>query len=200
MGTSVPEKIDAFIKACPEWQAAILTDLRKWAHEAGEPVSEHYRWGAPHFDHNGIMFGMMAFKKHINLFFHKGALVEDIHGLFDPIDKEKGTRSVKFTEGDVPNEKQLKSLFASAIEVNKAGLQLKAAKPKAKAVRTPSVLMSLLKTTPAAMSHWKSLPPSHKREYIDWISDAKREQTRENRLSKTLEMLSAGKGLNDKYR
>jgi len=200
MADDASRKIDAIIASALPWQTVILSDLRKWAHEMGVDVVERIRWGAPYFDHAGLLFGFMAFKKHINLFFNKGALITDVHGSFELVEKEKGSRSVKIKETSTVDEQTIKQLFAEAIRVNQAGLKATHARPKQKALRTPGFLLTRLKESKGAYGYWKTLSTSHKWEYIEWITTAKRATTKERRMIKCVAMLEQQEKLNDKYR
>lgn len=194
------KEVTAFINKHDGWRKEVLQSIRRIAHSLDHSVTESLKWGAPHFDHHGIMVGMMTFKKHVNIFFHKGALLDHEHGLFGSVDTSKGSRSIKIHEQDDLNEKVIQRLFNEACELNQKGVKLSDAKPARRLDRISPELKKMINSNPAARKCWESLPPSHKREYIEWIEEAKKESTKQRRLTKALIMLSEGKGLNDKYR
>jgi hypothetical protein len=64
-----------------------------------------------------------------------------------------------------------------------------------KEVTAPDDLAKELKKNKPALEYFNSIPPSHKKEYVKWIEEAKKEETRKNRIAKAIEMLSGGKKL-----
>lgn len=198
----VPEQINNYIAERPEWQRKQLVRLRQLIHAADEGVTETWRWNSPHFDLNGIMLGMVAFKNHIAVWFHKGALLKDPKGLFAKQEKaeEKGMRGYKLKEGDVINEKAFSDLVKQAIAVNLQGAKLTDAKPARKALVVPEDLQAVIDKDEQATAHWKKFSYSHKKEYVEWITDAKQEETRKRRIAQAFQMIRQGQGKEDKYR
>jgi hypothetical protein len=196
------EKINLYIADRPEWQRQLLVRLRQLIHSTSEEIDENWRWSAPHFDHEGIMLGMAGFKNHIAVWFHKGALVNDPKGLFDEQGKEnaKGMRGYKLKEGDPINEKAFLDLVKQAIKVNQSGAKLPDAKPARKALVVPPDLEGCLKKNDEAWHHWERFNYTHKKEYVEWITDAKKEETRKRRIAQALEMIREGSGKEDKYK
>jgi hypothetical protein len=195
------EQINLYIAEQPEWQRKLLVRFRQLIHSTDENVEESWKWNSPHFDHKGIMIGMNAFKKFVGIWFHKGALLKDTHGLFEVTGKEdeKGMRAYKVHEGETINEKAFVDLLKQAIKVNEAGMKLTATKPAKKALEVPSELESVLKKDDMAWEHWEKFTYSHKKEYVEWITDARKEETRKRRIAQALEMIREGQGRNDKY-
>jgi hypothetical protein len=195
------EQINLYIAEQPEWQRKLLVRFRQLIHSTDENVEESWKWNSPHFDHKGIMIGMNAFKKFVGIWFHKGALLKDTHGLFEVTGKEdeKGMRAYKVHEGETINEKAFVDLLKQAIKVNEAGMKLTATKPAKKSLEVPPELESVLKKDDMAWEHWEKFTYSHKKEYLEWITDARKEETRKRRIAQALEMIREGQGRNDKY-
>jgi hypothetical protein len=195
------EQINLYIAEQPEWQRKLLVRFRQLIHSTDENVEESWKWNSPHFDHKGIMIGMNAFKKFVGIWFHKGALLKDTHGLFEVTGKEdeKGMRAYKVHEGETINEKAFVDLLKQAIKVNEAGMKLTATKPAKKSLEVPPELESVLKKDDMAWEHWEKFTYSHKKEYVEWITDARKEETRKRRIAQALEMIREGQGRNDKY-
>jgi uncharacterized protein YdeI (YjbR/CyaY-like superfamily) len=66
-------------------------------------------------------------------------------------------------------------------------------------LQVPPSLAGALKRNAKARATWEKFSPSHRREYIAWLTEAKREETRERRLETALEWLAEGKSRNWKY-
>ncbi len=196
------EQINLYIAAQPDWQRKIIIRLRQLIHSTDEHIEESWKWNSPHFDHHGIMIGMNGFKKFVGVWFHKGALLKDTHAIFEQTEKsdEKGMRAYKIHEGEKINEKAFLDLVDQAIKINKAGTKLNEAKPARKALEVPSELEAILKKDNMAWSHWEGFPYSHKKEYVEWVTDAKKEETRKRRIAQALEMIRDGQGRNERYK
>jgi hypothetical protein len=196
------EQINTYISEQPEWQRRLLVRLRQLIHSANEEVEESWRWNGPHFDHDGIMIGMHAFKTCVSVWFHKGALLKDPHGLFklSEKDEERGMRKYKVFEGETIQEKAFTDLVKQAVRLNESGVKLNDAKPARKALVLPTDLEGCLKKDETTWHHWENFSYTHKKEYVEWIGDAKKEETRKRRIAQALEMIREGTGKEDKYR
>ena len=91
-------------------------------------------------------------------------------------------------------------LVKQAVKVNQSGANLADARPTRKALKVPSELTQCLKKDDRAWEHWGKFSYSHKKEYVEWITDAKQDETRKRRIAKALEMIREGQGKEDKYR
>jgi hypothetical protein len=197
----VPEQINLYIAEQPEWQRKLLVRLRQLIHAVDESIVEAWRWNTPHFDHEGaIMLGMGVHKNHVSVMFHKGALIKDPKKLFEEVTEEKGTRIIKFSEGDAIAEAAFSDLVKKAVALNTKGTKLGDAKPERRALEVPPELEAVLKKDPTAWANWQAFSYSHKKEYAEWIADGKKEETRKRRIAQALEMIREGVGKEDKYR
>jgi len=196
------EQINSYIAEQPEWQRRLLVRLRQLIHAHDTEVEETWRWNAPGFDHGGIMIGLHGFKTCVSVWFHKGALLKDTHGLFvlTEKDEERGIRKYKVNEGEPINEKAFADLVKQAVKLNGAGTKLGDAKPASKALVVPPELENCLKKDEEAWEHWENFNHSHKKEYVEWIDDAKKDETRKRRIAQALEMIREGVGKEDKHR
>ena len=193
------EQINQYIAERPEWQRKLLVRVRQLIHSVDQQVEENWRWNAPHFDHSGtIMLGMLAFKEHVAIWFHKGALIKDPKKLFEKAD-EKGMRSYKVMEGHAINEAAFLDLVKKAVALNQKGTKVSDAKPARKALEVPVDLMAVLEHDEQAMSVWNKATYTWKKDYVEWITDAKKEETRKRRIAEAYQMIREGVGLNDKY-
>ncbi|MBK9177123.1 MAG: YdeI/OmpD-associated family protein [Flavobacteriales bacterium] len=196
------EQINLYIAELPEWQRKLLVRLRQLVHSTDDTITEHWRWNSPHFDHDGIMIGLHGFKTFVSVWFHKGALLKDTHKLFDKPEKDedKGIRKYKISEGEAIDEKAFVDLVKQAVKVNQSGAKLGDAKPPRKALVVPADLENCLKKDEEAWEHWERFNYTYKKEYVEWITDAKQDETRKRRIAQALEMIREGVGKEDKHR
>jgi len=196
MGTR-DERIDAYITKAPDYAKPILEYLRSTVHEVVPEVTEGIKWQSPHFDYKGMFCGMQAFKEYCVFGFWKSQLV-----LGDEFKSERPTDQLGriASLADLPPKKKLVGYLKKAKTLNDAGTKVerKPAAPK-KPIRTPAFLTTALKKNKKAAAAYESFPPSHKREYLEWLTDAKTEETRNKRLAQALEWMAEGKPRNWKY-
>jgi uncharacterized protein YdeI (YjbR/CyaY-like superfamily) len=196
MGKRDP-RVDAYIRKAAPFAQPILVDIREMVHAACPGVEEALKWKFPHFLYKGMLCGMAAFKQHAAFGFWKGSLVTgtgkgtDAMGQFGRITKRS----------DLPANKVLAAYVKKAVMLNDQGVKTprtrKAAAPKA--IRIPADLASALKKSATAQATFRALSPSHKREYLEWIAEAKTEATRQRRRDLTIEWLTEGKSRHWKY-
>ena len=193
-------RIDAYIEEAAPFARPILKHLRKVVHAGCPGVEETMKWSMPHFDYKGLFIGIAAHKAHCSLGFWREAALA-LGGSGEETDS-MGQFGRITSLSDLPDEKTLIAYVRKAVELKNAGVKLpQKAKPQAKAepVTPPDYLASRLKGNARARKTWEGFSPSHRKEYIQWLTDAKRDDTREKRLERTLEQLAQGKPLNWKY-
>ncbi|MGI8437881.1 MAG: YdeI/OmpD-associated family protein [Chthoniobacterales bacterium] len=191
-------RIDAYIAQAAAFARPILQHLRKVVHAGCPEVQETVKWSSPHFEYKGPLCGMAAFKAHCAFGFWKASLIlgDGVKGGRDAM----GHFGRITTLADLPPEKVLVGYVRKAAKLNDTGAKdpTKARKARA-ALPTPDYLTEALRTNAKARAHFAKLSPSCRREYIEWLTEAKREETREKRLATTLEWLAEGKSRNWKY-
>ncbi len=197
----ITEQINAYIAEQPDWQRKLLVRLRQLIHSTDAQVEETWKWNSPHFDHEGIMIGLQAFKEHVAVWFHKGALIKDPKKLFEALAKgeEKGMRSYKLHEGDKLNEAAFIDLVKQAVVVNAKETKLTDAKPARKALVVPEDLENVLHKDPTAWANWEGFNYTHRKEYVEWVTDAKQEETRKRRIAQALEKIREGQTKEEKH-
>lgn len=194
------EQINQYIGEQPEWQRKLLVRLRQLIHSVDPAIMETWRWHGPHFDYNDhIMIGFHAFKEHVAVWFHKGMLIKDPKKLFEKAD-DKGMRSYKLREEDAINEAAFLDLVKKAVVLNAKGVKLSDAKPARKALVVPKELEVILNKDGTARKHWEHFPYSHRKEYVEWITDAKREETRTRRIAEAYQKIRDGVGHSEKHK
>jgi uncharacterized protein YdeI (YjbR/CyaY-like superfamily) len=163
-------------------------------------VVETMKWSFPHFDYKGMMMCSMAsFKQHCAFNFWKQSLLE---ASAFPVEKTAMGSFGRITSlKDLPGDKTIVKLVKDAMKLNDAGVTVKRAPaPKEKReVAVPEILVAALDSNPKAAETFNNFPYSCKKEYVEWITEAKTDATRDKRLATTMEWLAEGKRRNWKY-
>ena len=194
---TVDPRVDAYIEKSAEFSKPILVHIRKLVHKACPDITETMKWSFPHFDYKGTVCSMAAFKQHCAFGFWKQALLEQ-----DAFPAEKtamGSFGRITTVKDLPTDKVMIGLIQQAVELNEKGIKVAKKPVEKKELIVPKDLTSALSKNKTAKTTFDKFSPSHKREYVAWIEEAKTEPTRNKRLATTVEWLSEGKSRNWKY-
>jgi hypothetical protein len=198
--TSRDPRIDAYIARSAEFARPILEHVRALVHEACPQVEETIKWGMPVFVHaGGILCNMAAFKAHASFGFWRHALVVgDAAGSGEGMGSFGKLTSIR----DLPSKRQLLVHVRKAVRLNEQGTKTPALR-KAKATKPlpemPEDFAAALRINAVAHKTFDAFAPSHRREYLEWILDAKRAETRARRIAQALEWLAEGKSRNWKY-
>ncbi len=191
-------RVDAYIAKAADFAKPVLNRIRVLVHAVCPHVTETIKWSAPFYEHNGILLATPAFKKHCALIFWKGRLI--FSGL--PANKNPKTRFRRITAAsDLPADEILTGYIRKAVELNDAGIKTPArARPKPKKeIAVADYFLAALQKNKKALAGFESLSPSCRREYVEWITEAKREETRAKRLKTAIEWIAKGKSRNWKY-
>ncbi len=191
--------VDAYIERSAEFAQPILKHIRALVHEVCPDVEEKKKWSFPHFDYKGMLCSMAAFKEHCAFGFWKQSLLET-----DAFPAERNAMGSfgRITKlADLPNDATMKKLIADAIKLNDAGIKVNKSEPASekKELVIPEVLLEALAQNEKAAETFNGFPPSCRKEYAEWIAEAKTDATRDKRLATTLEWLAEGKRRNWKY-
>ncbi|MHB8999997.1 MAG: YdeI/OmpD-associated family protein [Thermoanaerobaculia bacterium] len=192
MGSRDP-RIDAYIAKSKEFAQPILTYLRDTIHAAVPDVEETMKWSMPYFEYKGQLCSMAAFKEHCAFGFWKASLLSaDL-----PKSKEAmGQMGRITTTKDLPPKRELVALIREAAKINEAGTKVVKKPAKKPPVETPPDLKSALAKNKKARTVFEGFAPSHRREYIEWITEAKTHATRQKRLAQSVEWIAEGKQRN----
>jgi len=195
-------RIDSYIEKSGELARPILRHLREVVHRACPDVEEGLKWSHPHFGYRGMMCGMSAFRAHCTFGFWNDRVAGDDPAAQKVMEQLGRISSTK----DLPPKKVLADFVKKAMELNEAGVKpawmarRKGMKPRPELPLPDDLAAALrLKKNAKACATFEGFSPSHRREYIEWITEAKREETRAKRVAQTVEWLSAGKPRNWKY-
>jgi len=192
-------RVDAYIARQADFARPILEHVRAAVHEACPGVEETIKWGMPSFVHRGrILAGMAAFKQHASFGYWQHELV-----VGEGVPREgMGSYGRLASVADLPPRRTLLAHVRKAVKLGEAGVKSPAAR-KATTARpppeAPADLLAALKANPAAKKAFDAFAPSHKRDYVEWITEARREDTRAKRLAQAIEWLAEGKRRHWKY-
>lgn len=196
MPTTDP-RIDAYIERSADFARPILEHLRRLVHKACPDVEETWKWSFPHFDHKGVLCSMAAFKRHASFGFWKQSLMEQ-----DAFPAEKtamGSFGRITSLKDLPPDNVMIRLIRQAMELNEKGVKVPKKPAAKKELIVPEDLVAALAKNTNAREKFDKFSYSHRKEYVEWITEAKTEPTRKKRLATTVEWLSEGKSRNWKY-
>jgi hypothetical protein len=197
---SKDKRIDAYIAKSSEFAQPILTYLREVVHEGCPEVQETIKWGMPHFEHKGIMCGMASFKEHCAFGFWKGSLIIDPKEIksVDAMGQFGRITSLK----DLPAKKILVGYVKKAAELNEAGIKNPARvkqRTETKELSVPDYFIAAIKKNKKALATFDGFPYSKKKDYVEWVTEAKTDETRDRRMKTAVEWMAEGKARHWKY-
>lgn len=192
-------RIDAYIDKSADFAQPILQRLRSLVHEACPQVEETIKWSAPSFGYaGGILCGMAAFKQHVSFGFWKHALVMGEGAERDGM----GSFGKMAALSDVPAKKVMVDLVRKAMLLNEQGVKAPVVRKTAGSrpqLEAPGDLLAALKKNRKAKTTFDGFSPSARREYVEWVIEAKREETRQRRIAQAVEWMAEGKQRHWKY-
>ncbi|MFD2971770.1 YdeI/OmpD-associated family protein [Peribacillus deserti] len=189
-------KVDEFLSKAKKWQEefeklrTIILDCE---------LTEEFKWMHPcyTFEKKNIVL-IHGFKEYCALLFHKGALLQDAHGiLIQQTENVQAARQIRFTNVQeiAAMETILKTYIYEAVEVEKSGLEVNLKKNKEYII--PEEFQNKLDEIPALKAAFDQLTPGRQRAYILYFSAPKQSKTRVSRVEKYMQQILNGKGLND---
>lgn len=193
----IDPRVDAYIAKAQPFAKPILEHIRAVIHATNPDVVEAIKWGMPAFIYKGKnLAGIASFKAHATLGFWSGNVVAEALG---KAGDAMGSFGRITSLADLPGEEALREMIAKASALIDAG---SARGPKRKPrpeLPVPPALDTALNANLAARAAFDAFPPSARREYVEWIIDAKRDETRAKRLAQAVEWIAEGKKRNWKY-
>lgn len=185
---------DAINKAEP-FAKPICKKLRAIIFSAEPKIIEDWKWG-PNYYSNGMVCGFWHFKKHVTFTFYQGALLKDKYKVLQSNPGNLHNRHLKYTDAKEVNEKILIEYIREAVANNSKGIKL--TETKDKTVIVPDDFKKVLLKN-KLLPYFEKLAYTHRKEYVMWINDAKKEETRLKRMNTAIAKLKEKEGLNDKY-
>jgi uncharacterized protein YdeI (YjbR/CyaY-like superfamily) len=192
-------RVDAYIAKSADFAKPVLKHIREVVHDTCPEVEETIKWRMPTFMYKGMLCGMAAFKQHCALGFWKGSLIVDSNG--KPVEQSMGNFGRITTVAELPAKKVLAGYIRKAMELNDSGVKTPArSKTKErKPLVVPNYLKTALKNKKKAQQTFDAFSYTNKKEYVEWLTDAKTDETRQRRLDQAIEWMAEGKTRNWKY-
>lgn len=191
-------KVDEYIQNAQPFAQPILKHIRELMHKGCPELTETIKWGMPNFEYHGVMSNMAAFKAHVTFGFWK----QDIIPRMKQYIKEKeamGSWGRITSLKDIPPDKEIIAFVQAAAKLNEEGIKSPKKAPKPVVVNMPADFMKAIRADKKALAVYEAFSPSNKRDYADWINDAKTEETRNSRMQTALEWMREGKPRMWKY-
>ena len=193
--------VDAYISKAAPFAQPILTHLRGLVHKACPEVAENIKWGMPSFEYKGLLCGFASFKQHCSFGFWKAALMKDKILIENARSEAAMGHLGKITSlKDLPSDKKIITWIKEAMQLNEEGKKIVKAKPIShKELSVPGYITTALKKHRKALTIFEAFSTSAKKEYVEWITEAKTEETKNKRMAQAVEWIAAGKPRNWKY-
>lgn len=198
------KRVDAYIDKAQPFAKPILTKLRELIHKGNPDVEETIKWGMPSFNYKGPFCSFASFKEHAVFGFWKYQLIKDPKGYLQEISNKGGNAMGNFGRiknlKDLPSDKVLINFVKQAKKLNDDGVKIpaKLKKPKVDLV-IPDYFTNALMKNKKVQEEFDNFSYSHKKEYVEWITEAKSEETRKKRIGTAIEWISERKSRNWKY-
>ena len=195
------DKVDQYIQNARPFAVPILEKIREIMHSTSPLLEESMKWSCPHFEYKGIVAQMAAFNQHVRFTFWKGSLLDVAGRNFEPVGKKSGMGAIKLASlEDFPPDALMRTLILEAIDLNERGVKSPTSpRPKKADFIVPQWFLDALSENQEAFTTFNRFSPSNRREYVEWVVDAKREATRISRLKQAVEWMADGKPRNWKY-
>ncbi|MEP6948592.1 MAG: YdeI/OmpD-associated family protein [Ginsengibacter sp.] len=195
------KRVDEYISKSAEFAKPILIHLRDLVHAACPGTRETIKWGFPHFDYKGMLCSMASFKQHCAFGFWKTALMKDAREMMGKNENAMGHLGRITSLKDLPPDKKITTWIKEAVKLNDDNVKLPERKKTGskKEIEIPDAFQKALNKNKAAATSFSNFSPSHKYEYLEWITEAKTEETRNKRIVTAIEWLTEGKSRHWKY-
>jgi hypothetical protein len=200
-------RVDAYIAKAKPFAQPILIQLRDLVHKACPTVVESIKWSRPFFEYKGVILAnMSAFNEHCKVGFWGEEISAEVREAKAQNPDSLGALGHLTGIKDLPPTKQLLPLLRRAVTLIDSGqytspiaARQRVAKPPNPGLEAPPEFTRALKASKKAAAAFAGFSPSCKREYIEWIADAKRDETRDKRIATAIEWISEGKQRHWKY-
>jgi uncharacterized protein YdeI (YjbR/CyaY-like superfamily) len=197
-------EVDAYVEKSAAFAKPILKKLRDLMHKADPEIVETMKWSCPHFELQGLVASLAAFKEHVRFGYWRGVQVTGETSFMERMGQTEMAAAKLTDVKELPADDLILKWTRKAIELNRSGVKggpmmNRAKKPPKPKLASPSDLLLALKKNAKARKVFDEFPPSAQRDYIEWITEAKQEATRQKRLEQAVAWMAEGKRRNWKY-
>lgn len=194
------KRVDAYIAKAQDFAKPVLNHIRALVHKAVPDSEETMKWSFPHFVYKGeTICSMASFKQHCAFGFWKASLMKDPYKVLNT--KEAMGHLGKITSiKDLPSNKILTEYMKEGAKLNEQGVKVKKKPaPVKKETVIPDEFLKAIKKNKKALKTFERFTPSHKREYVEWITEAKTDDTKNKRMETAVDWMAEGKPRMWKY-
>jgi uncharacterized protein YdeI (YjbR/CyaY-like superfamily) len=201
MGRKDP-RVDAYIARAAEFARPVLKRIRKVVHAGCPDVEETIKWGSPTFMYKGMLCGMAAFKAHCAFGFWKQRLLEDRIAAAGKVKEPAMGQFGRLTAvSDLPDDRVLLGLVRVAAALNAQGIKVpgRSRRKVRRALAVPGYFTGALRKNRKARATFDGFSYTNKKDYVEWVTEARQEETRKRRLETAIAWMAEGKARNWKY-
>lgn len=184
---------DEWLEVAPDFSRPIVAELRDWIFRTAPDLTESIKWNCLCFSGRKLVVGLSACRKHVGITFFRGTELADPFGLLPDGGGNTNIRSIRLTSAAKLNRQALAALLFAAVELDACPDVLPAPKVKREPWPVPDFFAKALKRNAAAAKNYRNFAPTYQREYLVWLTTAKRKETRAQRLAATLKALADGR-------
>lgn len=197
MGRKDP-RVDLYIRSAAGFARPVLRHVRTLVHRACPAVDESIKWGHPHFNFRGMLCAIAAFREHCAFGFWKAKLI------VDPVSNRSAEAMGQFGRirslADLPGDAAMLAMIREGVRLNVEGIRIaRTPRPRKTVLRTPPDLAAALRRNAVAKAAFAAFSPGKRRDYFEWLSEAKTDETRRRRLETAVAWIAQGKSRNWKY-
>jgi uncharacterized protein YdeI (YjbR/CyaY-like superfamily) len=192
-GNSRGKTPDTWLDSCPAFSRPVCADLREVILRWEPDLTESIKWGSLCFSGHKLVCALGAFQKHTSLVFFRGTELADPAHLFHQGEGNTNIRTIRVTKLDGLNRAALRRMLHAAVELDSRPDIPPLPPRKREPWPMPDFFADALKSHRKAAAYFAGLAPTYQREYLVWLTTAKRDETRKQRLAQTLAALAAGR-------
>lgn len=196
------KRVDVYIDKSTTFAQPILNHIRELIHETCPDVEETIKWGFPHFEYHGVLCSMASFKQHCAFGFWKATLMADPYKVLSKVGETAMGHFGQLKElSDLPSDKILRQYIKEAMKLNEKGIKtpVRTKSGEKKELMVPDYFRNALSKNKKALKTFYGFSTTNKREYVEWVTEAKSDDTRDKRLATALEWMAEGKIRHWKY-
>jgi len=195
------KRVETYIANSAPFARPVLNHLREIVHQGCPDAEETIKWGMPFFEYKDeILCNMASFKKHCSFGFWKASILSDPDHILELVGKTSMGSLGQLTDlSDLPPNRILIKYIKAAAKLNKEGVKVAQKSTAKKELEVPEYFAKVIARNKSALKTFNSFSNTNRKEYVEWVTGAKTEETRSKRLDTAIEWLAEGKIRNWKY-
>jgi uncharacterized protein YdeI (YjbR/CyaY-like superfamily) len=184
---------DEWLEMTWEFSRPLATQFREWINSWEPDLTEVIKWNNLCFTGRKLVCGLSACQRHLGLVFFRGVELPDPANLLVPAENNTSILSMRVTSLDAFEPRAFRALLRAAVALDEDPTLPPVPKVKREPWPMPDYFAEVLKKNKKAAAFFAELKPTYQREYLVWVSTAKREETRDQRVRQTIKALGAGR-------